>query len=309
MKADPVDASGSPQHMIWARMARYLLDIADLGGVDYRSVFEGLPFDAISLPTMRQIRWEDYAILVERLEERAGSPAAFGEVIRSTYTAVTPELQALARVAVTPSTLYRFLYGVVNPIVFPPVQHEILECTDERFVLRFSVRPGARPALAVFRATTPGLCALPNHLGLPDAVVTAELGATRSTFDIRLPKVAPRLERLRDAASAAAGRIAFNLGFSGEDASLDVTLGAGLIDPPNDDRDEATRVSIATTKWLLTPRQIEVLTLVVHGLSNKEIAQAQGRAENTIELHMTHLLRKAGVTSRTALISRFWAIT
>jgi len=44
---------------------------------------------------------------------------------------------------------------------------------------------------------------------------------------------------------------------------------------------------------------------VVAGRANKEIANELDCADNTIELHITRLLRKAEVTSRTQLIARF----
>jgi DNA-binding NarL/FixJ family response regulator len=46
----------------------------------------------------------------------------------------------------------------------------------------------------------------------------------------------------------------------------------------------------------------------VQGLSNKEIAQRLDCAENTVELHVTQLLRKAGASSRTKVVAQFWAL-
>jgi DNA-binding NarL/FixJ family response regulator len=72
-------------------------------------------------------------------------------------------------------------------------------------------------------------------------------------------------------------------------------------------RDIDARLAAASATWQLTPRQAEVLAGVVEGASNKEIAGTLGRAENTVELHLTQLLRKAGVSSRTRLLARFWS--
>lgn len=49
----------------------------------------------------------------------------------------------------------------------------------------------------------------------------------------------------------------------------------------------------------LTPRELEVLQMIVRGLSNKEIAQQLYVAEVTIKLHVTHLLEKMGASDRT----------
>lgn len=50
----------------------------------------------------------------------------------------------------------------------------------------------------------------------------------------------------------------------------------------------------------LTPRQSEVLHLVVEGKSNKEIARHLNLAEGTIKVHMSALFRGLGVSSRSA---------
>ena len=50
----------------------------------------------------------------------------------------------------------------------------------------------------------------------------------------------------------------------------------------------------------LTPRQKDVLGLIVGGKSNKEIARALGLGEGTVKVHMAALFRNLGVTNRTA---------
>ncbi len=50
----------------------------------------------------------------------------------------------------------------------------------------------------------------------------------------------------------------------------------------------------------LSRRQIEVLALLVQGLSNKQIARALGLAQGTVKIHVGVLFQKLGVTSRTA---------
>lgn len=48
-----------------------------------------------------------------------------------------------------------------------------------------------------------------------------------------------------------------------------------------------------------TPRQIEVLTFIVAGLSNKLIAANMNVAEATIKMHITAIMKKLNVTNRT----------
>jgi DNA-binding NarL/FixJ family response regulator len=49
----------------------------------------------------------------------------------------------------------------------------------------------------------------------------------------------------------------------------------------------------------LTPREFEVLTEIVNGNSNKEIASALNVSEATVKTHINSLLGKLGVTDRT----------
>ena len=49
----------------------------------------------------------------------------------------------------------------------------------------------------------------------------------------------------------------------------------------------------------LTPREREILDLVAQGQANKEIAVALGISERTARTHVSHVLRKLGVSSRT----------
>lgn len=51
----------------------------------------------------------------------------------------------------------------------------------------------------------------------------------------------------------------------------------------------------------LTPREYEVLRLVITGMLNKQIAAALGASEKTIKVHRSHVMRKMGVLSAAEL--------
>jgi two-component system NarL family response regulator len=86
-------------------------------------------------------------------------------------------------------------------------------------------------------------------------------------------------------------------------------------DTPNDDLINAIRAVHAGQKYLppsiaselkvnssrpsLTAREIEVLRLIVQGLTNKEIAYAAGIANYTVYNHVKSILEKLGVADRT----------
>jgi DNA-binding NarL/FixJ family response regulator len=70
--------------------------------------------------------------------------------------------------------------------------------------------------------------------------------------------------------------------------------------------DERIRACIENCRirWRLTPRQTEVLALIAQGLPNATIAAQLACVERTVELHVTALFDRAGVDSRSALVSR-----
>ena len=64
----------------------------------------------------------------------------------------------------------------------------------------------------------------------------------------------------------------------------------------------------ATMKTLpnLTPREMEILQLILAGYTNKAIAAEIFISEKTVEFHLDNLYRKIGV--RTRLLAGIWAL-
>lgn len=52
----------------------------------------------------------------------------------------------------------------------------------------------------------------------------------------------------------------------------------------------------------LTPRELEVVELMAHGLSNKEIARAIGRTDETVKIHLKAVFVKLKVATRTEAV-------
>jgi DNA-binding NarL/FixJ family response regulator len=72
---------------------------------------------------------------------------------------------------------------------------------------------------------------------------------------------------------------------------LDVFVPAAIVDEPELAED-------------LTGREIEVLSLVAEGLSNKGIAQRLAISDHTVKFHLNAVMGKLGVQSRTAAVVR-----
>jgi DNA-binding NarL/FixJ family response regulator len=65
----------------------------------------------------------------------------------------------------------------------------------------------------------------------------------------------------------------------------------------------AQRLAEFTPNVSLTDREVEVLTHMAHGLSNKEIGVALGRTEATIKVHVLHILQKLDAGDRTGAVT------
>jgi DNA-binding NarL/FixJ family response regulator len=85
-----------------------------------------------------------------------------------------------------------------------------------------------------------------------------------------------------------------------------VSEGRGWIDPAIADRVLARTEQIpectmldAPSQALLSPRELDVMRLVVEGLSNPEIAQRLFLSPETVKTHMRHIMEKLAVTDRT----------
>jgi len=66
-------------------------------------------------------------------------------------------------------------------------------------------------------------------------------------------------------------------------------------------RDKAAQAPAPAKAYGLTKRELEVLSTIVSGLSNKEIAQKFSLSEDTVKHHLTNIFDKVGVSSRLEL--------
>jgi DNA-binding CsgD family transcriptional regulator len=91
----------------------------------------------------------------------------------------------------------------------------------------------------------------------------------------------------------------------------------GSLTEPSYDRPSETVVVVEPAKpeevaWLnvaahgLSPREEEVVELVVRGLSNRQISQTLFISENTVQRHLSNIFEKVGVRGRKGLLKRLF---
>lgn len=81
-----------------------------------------------------------------------------------------------------------------------------------------------------------------------------------------------------------------------------VAAGLTVRASPRERRDFGPLVDEPTVE--LTPREIEVLTALGNGLSNKEAARRLGISPHTVKFHIESLFRKLGASSRAEAVAK-----
>jgi DNA-binding CsgD family transcriptional regulator len=286
---------------VYWRAAEQVLVTARLANLDLRLLTRGLPFDEATLAAARWIDWDDYCTMLERLEEACGGAEAI-EQLCAEHVAFR-EVKALAGAFLSPNQLYAFLFRVLDPLCFPAMQFGYRELGDGRLRIDAEVKPHLRGCLALMRGSVGALRAVPTHLGLPLAEVEAELDARRTVYLVRPPQSQTILARARRRTRTALDSMTALLGELTSEPIEAVAASAG----PRGAARAPEGLRGVRAIYGLSDRQFEVLQEIVAGCGNKEIAQRLGCAESTVELHVTTLLRKLGVHSRTQLIAKCWA--
>lgn len=300
--------SDSP-YQVWARALWAVLDLAALAGVKQDGVFEGLPFDATSVRLMRTVNWSDFCLTCERLEAQFESPEECQRLFADCYHQVLPEFRTLIGGLMSPLTFARMTIEGVSPFVYQGCSFSLRSLSPDRIRVELRLRAGARPSLTFFRATVGELRALPRHLGLAPAEVSAEFGPTHGNYIVTLPPSRSLTDRARAKTRDCVVRLVLGIAEDGEPMTL--SFGGPAVGNTEAESVGASasgaRLDAATRAWQLTPKQREVLKAVIEGASNKEIASDLGCAENTVESHVTKLLRQARVSSRGRLLAHFWS--
>ena len=128
-----------------------------------------------------------------------------------------------------------------------------------------------------------------EHPSIPVVIVSAsdDIGVIRSCMEFGasgyVPKSQP-IERIREA--------------------IESVLAGNLWTPPEIElnADSTPGSDLAASLSTLTPQQVRVLMMLGEGLLNKQIAYKLGVSEATIKAHVSAILQKLGVDSRTQAV-------
>ena len=103
----------------------------------------------------------------------------------------------------------------------------------------------------------------------------------------------------------ASGFIPKTLGVDAMRTAISRILGGGVWTPPDVDLgagSDAEAAELMTRMATLTPQQVRVLMMLSEGLLNKQIAYQLGVSEATVKAHVSAILQKLGVESRTQAV-------
>jgi DNA-binding NarL/FixJ family response regulator len=87
--------------------------------------------------------------------------------------------------------------------------------------------------------------------------------------------------------------------------AISCILSGGVWTPPDVDLSagsDAETAALMTRMTTLTPQQVRVLMMLSEGLLNKQIAYQLGVSEATVKAHVSAILQKLGVESRTQAV-------
>lgn len=156
-------------------------------------------------------------------------------------------------------------------------------------------------AAAEYEAQTPDVVLMDLRMPRMDgiAAIRAILAAHREARIIALTSYEGDADIYRALDAGACGYLIKDmLGTQVVNAVRTAAAGKRVIPP-----EVASRLAEFTPRLNLTPREVEVLRLTAKGLANRDIARIIGRTEETVKVHLKHVMAKLGVTGRTEAVT------
>jgi DNA-binding CsgD family transcriptional regulator len=268
----------------------------------------GLPVDQVA--HVLRVRpdgfcsWQDYLSACDAVAELAGGVQALADVAEATVVEAMPHLDALCAAFATVPEYAAFVAQAMDASAFVGVRYEMRSLDERRSLLKLTPAPGWKLTPALVAVIAGGFRAVSAPFGLGSAKV--ELVA-QGQLEITMPRTSlpcgsPALAR------ALAAMLAQQRESLEERVRLLEALRAARVESPAVTKPAEERAARARVRWKLTAREADVAVLVCTGLTNKEIATVLGRAESTVELHVTSIMRKAAVSNRATLVARYYLL-
>jgi DNA-binding NarL/FixJ family response regulator len=187
-----------------------------------------------------------------------------------------------------------------HPLIREALRHALAKLAPAPRVLEASSLPEALALLESEAAVDLAILDL-NMPGMNGFAGLAELRSSQPALPVAIVSATTDQEVMRRALElGAAGFIPKTLPLSGIAEAIRAILAGEIwlpetVQPPANDE-------IARRLGELTPQQLRVLAMLSQGLANKQIAFALSVGEPTVKAHVTAILRKLGVTSRTQAV-------
>lgn len=69
------------------------------------------------------------------------------------------------------------------------------------------------------------------------------------------------------------------------------------------------KLKVGSKSYQFTPRQLEIIKLLVQGKKNQEIADQLFIQLGSVKFHVTNIIKKLGVTSRAEVMAKYFKAT
>ena len=284
-----------PNHQVNTLQPRAALAVLRRAGIPPEKVFQGIQLTEAELCSQPWISWKSFVEFSEKVEAElntVGLADEFGRLAIEEW----PFLSSLAGALVSPVQLLRTAFKMGN-YAFPVLQASVNVRGDVIELFLQAPAEGQAP-VAFYRQVASVWKYASTLLGLPPAEVTLNITGYDCHLLVKPPEVGTlkdRLERgIQGFSQQALGQLTSMMASPLE---VDFPLESPLEERIKEIHDE----------WRLTERQSLVLSHVVQGKSNKQIAAELNCSERTVEVHVGQILRAQKVTNRGELIARFWA--
>jgi DNA-binding CsgD family transcriptional regulator len=274
---------------------RQMLNSFAVAGIHVDEAIAGLGFRRSDLanPFFRA-SWDDQVTILKRVHEKYPREV----IVRAAqdFGATEPFARLAAqRIFVLPALYWVVLQG--TSWMWPTLAMSYRRLPDGRIEWRVTLLSG-RSCREFFELAAPVVAALPRQLALPLATVEADVGDRHGVYRITLPRSAcEQSEADLNAATTAWQHVASQLAGFARDAPAT---------GPERDVEIVVRLDAVRRAWRFTPRESEVLALLVRGEANKTISASLGCSVRTVEVHVAAMLGKARCASRGELIAAFW---